>query len=51
MWTDFLPEALKSGQLKPAPKARVVGNGLDKIQEAVDVSRKGVSASKVVITL
>ncbi|RMD39278.1 hypothetical protein DV735_g5850, partial [Chaetothyriales sp. CBS 134920] len=51
IFLDFLPTALASNQFIPAPTPLVVGNGLDMIQEAMDVQMKGVSAQKVVVTL
>ena len=51
IYGDFLPEALKSGRVKPAPKADVVGHGVEHIQAAVDKLKAGVSGSKVVVTL
>ena len=51
IYNDFLPVALKSGRIKPAPKANVVGNGVEHIQAAVDKLKAGVSASKVVVTI
>lgn len=51
IYKDFLPMALKTGQIKPRPKAVVVGHGLEVIQGAVNKLRKGVSASKLVVTL
>ena len=50
VWDKFLPEALKNGQFKPAPPAKVVGKGLESIQEGIDTLRKGVSATKIVIS-
>jgi hypothetical protein len=51
IYNNFLPAALKDGRVKPAPKADVVGHGLECIQAAVDKLRAGVSGSKVVVTL
>lgn len=51
IYRDFLPDALKSGQLKPAPKPDIVGHGLEYIQPALDKLRAGVSGSKIVVTL
>ena len=51
MWKNYVPAALASGSLQLKPDANVVGHGLDKIQDALDVLRKGVSAQKVVVTL
>ncbi len=49
IWEDFLPRALEAGTFVPAPEPLVVGHGLEKIQEAVDVQMKGTSARKVVV--
>ncbi|KAI0382682.1 GroES-like protein [Hypomontagnella monticulosa] len=51
IYNDFLPEALKAGTFVPAPEPIIVGHGVGKIQEAVDRIKKGVSASKLVVTL
>ncbi|KAL2364175.1 hypothetical protein RJZ56_002845 [Blastomyces dermatitidis] len=51
LYMDFLPQALESHQFVPAPPPHVVGQGLDKIQEALDLQRKGVSRKKLVVTL
>jgi len=51
VYRDFLPRALAARQFVPAPEPLVVGRGLDKIQEAMDVQQKGVSAQKVVVSL
>ncbi|ETN38802.1 uncharacterized protein HMPREF1541_06841 [Cyphellophora europaea CBS 101466] len=48
---DFLPRALETGQLKPAPPARVVGRGLEALDAAATELSKGVSATKLVVTL
>lgn len=48
---DFLPRALAAKQFVPAPEPLVVGNGLEKIQEAMEVVLEGVSAQKVVVKL
>ncbi|KAI1778647.1 GroES-like protein [Hypoxylon cercidicola] len=46
----FLPEALASGEYKVAPKPEIVSSkGVDGIQEALDIVRKGVSARKIVV--
>lgn len=47
----FLPSALAQGSFVPAPEPLVVGHGLDKIQEAFEVGKKGVSAKKLVVTV
>jgi hypothetical protein len=35
----------------PAPEPRVVGHGLQHIQDALDAQAKGVSAAKIVVSL
>lgn len=51
IYRDFLPEALGMGRFVPAPETRVVGKGLEYVQEAMDLNKKGVSAKKLVVTL
>ncbi|PMD32428.1 oxidoreductase [Hyaloscypha variabilis F] len=51
IFEDFLPKALEEGSYVYAPKPLVVGKGLDKVQEAFEVLKKGVSAQKVVVSL
>lgn len=51
VFVDFLSQALAEGRYKPAPQAEVVGNGLESLQKATDILRKGVSAKKLVISL
>lgn len=51
VYGSFLPAALAKGSFVPAPEPLVVGHGLDKIQEAIEVGRKGVSAKKLVVTV
>lgn len=51
VYTDFLPTALAQAKFRPAPEPLVVGMGLDKIQEAMDVNMKGLSAKKAVVSL
>ncbi|KAH6658939.1 zinc-binding oxidoreductase CipB [Truncatella angustata] len=51
IYKEFLPVALASGQYQAKPDARVVGQGLGNIQEALDVMSKGVSTTKIVVTL
>ncbi|KAK8040885.1 hypothetical protein PG994_013892 [Apiospora phragmitis] len=50
VWQDFVPGALKSGQLKPAPAPEVVGRGVDSLQAAFDKQKAGVSAKKIVVS-
>lgn len=51
LWEDFLPASLADGRYKCKPDAEVVGHGLEKVQEAVDLLADGVSAKKLVVTL
>jgi NADPH:quinone reductase-like Zn-dependent oxidoreductase len=51
IFEEYLPRALAEGQFVPRPKPEVVGRGLDKIQDALGVLRKGVSAKKIVVQL
>jgi NADPH:quinone reductase-like Zn-dependent oxidoreductase len=51
VYVDFLPQALAKGIFKPAPEPEVVGKGLEAIQEAVNIQKKGVSAKKIVVQL
>ncbi|KXH38522.1 zinc-binding dehydrogenase [Colletotrichum simmondsii] len=51
IYRDFLPQALAQGKFIPAPKPHIVGKGLESIQEAFEVSYKGVSAKKIVVSL
>lgn len=51
IFTDFLPQALASGRYVAAPAPLVFGHGLEFVQPALDLQRKGVSVQKVVVTL
>lgn len=51
IYEDFLPTALEQGQFIPAPEPQVVGKGLENVQMAMEMNKKGVSAKKLVVTL
>ncbi|EKV06851.1 Zinc-binding oxidoreductase, putative [Penicillium digitatum] len=51
IYVDFLPTALARGLYMAAPEPQVVGHGLDSIQQALEIQKKGVSAKKVVVNL
>jgi NADPH:quinone reductase-like Zn-dependent oxidoreductase len=51
IFEDFLPKALEQRKFIPAPEPQVVGKGLERIQEAMNMNKKGVSAKKLVFTL
>nr|WP_221383205.1 hypothetical protein [Actinoplanes polyasparticus] len=48
---EFLGEALRTGAFTPAPEALAVGDGLERIPDALATVGRGVSARKVVVTL
>lgn len=50
IWKEFLPAALKSQTIVPAPEALIVGEQLRSVQLGLDTQKKGVSAQKVVIS-
>lgn len=50
IWREYLPKALQSGQIKPKPNPRVVGQQLRSVQAGLDAQRRGVSAEKIVIS-
>lgn len=51
IFTDFLPAALADGRYRATPAPKVVGHGVADFQQAMDLQRAGVSASKLVVTL
>ena len=51
VWVDFMGEGLASGKLRAKPEPLVLGTGLERLQEGVDMCRKGVSAQKLVVEL
>jgi Zn-dependent alcohol dehydrogenase len=51
IYQDFLPKALAEGQFVAAPDPLIVGKGLEYMQEAFEVQKRGVSAKKVVVSL
>jgi NADPH:quinone reductase-like Zn-dependent oxidoreductase len=51
IYADYLPSALAENTYRPAPRAVVVGKGLEQIPTALDRIRRGVSASKLVVQL
>ncbi|KAF2103367.1 oxidoreductase [Rhizodiscina lignyota] len=51
VWGNWLSAALANGSMKCKPDPKVIGRGLEKIQEACDVLKAGVSASKIVVEL
>lgn len=51
VFTEFLPKALEARSFLLAPEPEVVGHGLEMVQEAFELLRKGVSAKKLVVTV
>jgi hypothetical protein len=51
IWGRYVPEALKAGTLKAVPEPIVVGRGLEKVKEGIELCQKGISAGKAVIEL
>jgi NADPH:quinone reductase-like Zn-dependent oxidoreductase len=51
IYEEFLPQALAEGKYIAAPDPQVVGKGLEHVQEAMNLNKKGVSAKKLVVTL
>ncbi|KAJ4287721.1 hypothetical protein N0V90_012425 [Kalmusia sp. IMI 367209] len=51
IYEHFLPEALASGKYVAAPKPQVIGHGLEYVQEGLNLVKKGVSNSKLVVNL
>ncbi|KAL2017952.1 hypothetical protein VTK56DRAFT_1484 [Thermocarpiscus australiensis] len=51
IFDDYLPGALAQNKYKCLPTPLVVGQGLEKIQEALDKGKEGTSAQKLVVRL
>ncbi|KAL8381563.1 hypothetical protein RB595_005716 [Gaeumannomyces hyphopodioides] len=49
IYEDFLPGALRDGVFVPAPDPRVIGTDFDVVQGGLDMLKKGVSTSKLVV--
>jgi hypothetical protein len=51
VWGRYVPAALASGQLVAKPDPLILKGGLPRVQEALDILKAGVSATKVVVEL
>ena len=51
VWGKYIPEALAVGKFQAKPDPVLVEGGLEKVQEGIDLLRKGVSAAKIVIEI
>jgi hypothetical protein len=49
VWRQYIPEALAAGKFEAKPDPIVIEGGLEKVQEGIDILRRGVSAKKIVI--
>lgn len=50
VWQNYAPDALVSGLLQAKPDPIVIRGGLAKIQEGLNLQKKGISAGKVVVS-
>ena len=51
IWESFVGAALESGKLKALPEAKIVGHGLESLQDAFKIRDGEVSAQKIVVVL
>lgn len=51
VWRKYIPQALAAGKFQAKPDPKIIEGGLGKVQEGVNLLRKGVSATKVVIEI
>jgi hypothetical protein len=51
IWHDYIPTALESGKFQAKPDPFIIKGGLAKVQDGVDMLKKGVSAKKIVIEI
>ena len=51
IWHDYVPTALAQGKFQAKPDPHVIKGGLAKVQEGINILRKGVSAKKLVIEI
>lgn len=51
IWRAYVGAALKYGKLKCLPPPMIIGKGLHHIQEAIEMSKAGVSGTKLVVEL
>ena len=51
VWRRYIPQALATGAFQAKPDPIIIEGGLGKVQEGIDLLRKGVSAKKVVIEI
>jgi len=51
LFNNWLPKALGYGVLVPSPKVQIIEGGIEAAQKVLDLLKKGVSATKLVVTL
>ncbi|PVH98036.1 GroES-like protein [Periconia macrospinosa] len=51
VWEDYVTPALETGKLQRLPPPTIVGKGLEFVQKALERSKAGVSATKLVVEL
>lgn len=51
VWRKYIPDALAAGKFHAKPDPLLVRGGLEKVQEGMDILRRGVSARKVVVEI
>ncbi|KEF58096.1 uncharacterized protein A1O9_06019 [Exophiala aquamarina CBS 119918] len=51
VWRDFVESGLRTGALRAKPEPRVLTGGLDVVQDALELQKKGVSAKKIVVRM
>ncbi|KAF1952526.1 oxidoreductase [Byssothecium circinans] len=51
IWQDFMGEGLKNGKLRSKPEALVLKGGLARVNEGIELVRKGTSAKKIVVQI
>ncbi|KAK4495866.1 hypothetical protein PRZ48_013134 [Zasmidium cellare] len=51
VFEEYVTPALEEGKLLPLPPARVVGKGLEAVEEALKLCKAGVSAMKLVVEI
>lgn len=49
IWGEYIPTVLATGQFQVKPDPFILGGGLAKIQDGIDLLAKGVSAKKIVV--
>lgn len=51
VWRKYIPRALAAGKFQAKPDPEILVGGLERVQDGVDLLRKGVSAKKIVIEI